>query len=474
MRQLSVLLLLLCTRLALAQTPPPTTLPPAPQPAQPSTQAPQLSPQAAYDEAMRPLDITRRSVKNWSDAELAALAAGMKQASDSCTARTPDQFTGEDLLAYARLCTLGQQWDLVRQAATNYLIARSAATPAEKLTGFPNLATAFEYEILASLRLDDPVNAFGTAQTMLRTVPYNDLVSDATNATIHYVQMIHTDQALNLLNQRQPILLSLLRAHTAPSSALASSVHPPLPLYTLYADAIALPAMQQFANRPRDAADSFAELESALPASLSADDAILTAQSRHQYQLLGSPLPDIATFADLLNPSSVPTRALDKKPGSATVLFLFPDWCAQCVGMGKQFTTTAIRLNQLDARFYALLAQANQPPPTLKAAPKSASRTAAPHSTKPAAAGAATQPADPQTAPKPTAAELLAGTPTLVVPNQTLTSFVATDFPLIVVADHSGIVRSIQVAPENALVADSLIDQIVDRVIEQWPPPQSK
>jgi hypothetical protein len=142
--------------------------------------------------------------------------------------------------------------------------------------------------------------------------------------------------------------------------------------------------------------------------------------------------------------------------------------------MGKQFTTTAIRLNQLEARFYALLAQANQPPPTLKAAPKSASRTAAPHSTKPAAAGAATQPADPQTAPKPTAAELLAGTPTLVVPNQTLTSFVATDFPLIVVADHSGIVRSIQVAPENALVADSLIDQIVDRVIEQWPPPQSK
>jgi hypothetical protein len=423
---------------------------------------------------MRPLDITRRSFNNWSDAELAAFAAGMKQASDSCIARTPDQFTGEELLDYARLCTLGQQWDLVRRAATNYLIAQSAATPAEKLTGFPNLATAFEYEILASLRLDDPVSAFGTAQTMLRTVPYDDLASDATNATIHYVQMIHTDQVLNLLNQRQPILLSLLRAHTPPSPATASSVHPPLPLYTLYADAIALPAMQQFANRPRDAAASFAELEAALPASLSADDAILTAQSRRQYQLLGSPLPDIATFADLLNPSSVPTRALDKQFGSATVLFLFPDWCAQCVDMGKQFTSTAIRLNQQNARFYALLAQANQPPPTLKAAPKPAASAAAQHSTKPAAANAATRHVDPESTPKPTAAELLAGTPTLVVPNQTLTAFVATDFPLIVVADHSGIVRNIQVAPENALVADSLIDQIVDRVIEQWPPPQSK
>jgi hypothetical protein len=423
---------------------------------------------------MRPLFITRRSFNNWSDAELASFTAGMKQAGDSCLARTPDQFTGEELLDYARLCTLGQQWELVRRAATNYLIAQSLATPADKLTGFPSLAAAFDYVVQASLRLDNPVNAFGTAQTMLRTVPYDDLASDATNATIRYVQMIHTDQALNLLNQRQPILLALLRAHAPPSSAIAASARPPLPLYTLYADAIALPAMQQFANRPKDAAASFAELQAALPASLSADDAILTAESRRQYQLLGSPLPDIPTFADLLNPSSVPTRALDKQPGAATVLFLFPDWCAQCVDMGKQFTSTAIRLNRQDARFYALLAQANQPPPTPKATPKPAFRPAAPHGTKPAAANAAAQHVDPQSIPKPTAAELLAGTPTLVVPNQTLTAFVATDFPLIVVADHSGIVRCIRVAPENALVPDGLIDQIVDRVIEQWPPPQSK
>ena len=53
---------------------------------------------------------------------------------------------------------------------------------------------------------------------------------------------------------------------------------------------------------------------------------------------------------------------------------------------------------------------------------------------------------------KTTAAALLVGTPTFVVPTQTLNSFAATDFPLIVVTDHNGIIRSVQVAPDNAMV----------------------
>jgi hypothetical protein len=52
---------------------------------------------------MRPLEITRRAITNWSDAETAALAMAVKQATEACIARTPDQFTGDDLIAYARL-----------------------------------------------------------------------------------------------------------------------------------------------------------------------------------------------------------------------------------------------------------------------------------------------------------------------------------------------------------------------------------
>src|ERR1039458_8902584 len=91
MRRHFVLLLLLYRWPASAQQTPQS---PTPSPAP----ALQLSPQAAYDEAIHPLDIVRSNAQNWSDSELAALAVAQDIAKTSCLARTPDQFTGEDLL----------------------------------------------------------------------------------------------------------------------------------------------------------------------------------------------------------------------------------------------------------------------------------------------------------------------------------------------------------------------------------------
>src|SRR5450631_524896 len=147
MRWLSVLLLSIPLRVADAQVVSQPTPQPMPVNSQPALQ---LSPQAAYDQAARPLDITRRPVENWSDVEQAALKVATAQAKDACLTRSPYQFKGEDLLAYARLCAFAQQWEPVQQAATSYLIAQGAATPAEQATGFPNLSLAFDYEVQAS------------------------------------------------------------------------------------------------------------------------------------------------------------------------------------------------------------------------------------------------------------------------------------------------------------------------------------
>ena len=49
---------------------------------------------------MRPFDITRNAISNWSDSELNALAVAIKQATDACRDRTPEQFSGDDLIAY--------------------------------------------------------------------------------------------------------------------------------------------------------------------------------------------------------------------------------------------------------------------------------------------------------------------------------------------------------------------------------------
>jgi hypothetical protein len=75
---------------------------------------------------MRPLEITRRAITNWSDAETTALAIAVKRATEACSARTPSQFTGDDLIAYARLCALGQQWPTVLMSATSYITSTDA------------------------------------------------------------------------------------------------------------------------------------------------------------------------------------------------------------------------------------------------------------------------------------------------------------------------------------------------------------
>lgn len=478
MRWHSALLLLLCVHLASGQS----AAPPAPSTAPQA--APQLSPQAAYDEAVRPLDIVRRASVNWSDVELAALDVAIGEAKGACMARKPGQFAGEDLIAYARLCTLAQMWPQVQSAGTNYLVAYNAASPADRQTGFPNLSMAFDYVVQASLHQNNATNAFGTAQAMLRTVPYDDLASDAVNATVRYVQLVHTDQALVLLKQRQPQLLALIKACATPAVPVTSPpVQPqrtPMSIHALYSDAIALPAMLQFADQPEDAASSIAELDAALPTTLSPDDAILTAASRRQYHLLGSPLPRIAASAWLLDRAFALPHDLNTKYGSASVFLLFPDWCAQCVAMSPQFFGAVTRFNTSAVYFYALLAQADPKPPRPLDAPSLTPKPLAQSAAKiarPATPGGA-KPELPhvemQVAAKPVPAQLLMGTPTLIVPPETLNTFVATDFPLLIATDHNGIVRYIQTAPDNALVPGGLAEQIVDRITDQWPPRPNK
>ena len=85
-----------------------TVLLPAAILSQTSIPATQLSPKAAYDDAIHPLELTRHSVSNWSDTEVAALTVSMAHAKVDCAARDPKKFVGSDLIDFAKLCCLGQ------------------------------------------------------------------------------------------------------------------------------------------------------------------------------------------------------------------------------------------------------------------------------------------------------------------------------------------------------------------------------
>jgi hypothetical protein len=122
-----------------------------------------------------------------------------------------------------------------------------------------------------------------------------------------------------------------------------------------------------------------------------------------------------------------------------------------------------------------LLAQAAAPPVAKPPPSKPALKVPAPGASKdgkPAAGQASkseTAHVDIQMNVKPTAAMLLSGTPTLAVPNETLNAFVATDFPLLIVTDHDGIVRAIVTAPENALEPEGLTELLAQHVVDHWP-----
>ena len=115
----SVFATTICISPLRAQTPPPIA-------------PPQLSPKAAYADAMQPLETTRAQVANWSDAEIAALKVSVTRAAANCQARHPDDFNGDALIDLAKLCALGQSWSAVVQTTTRYINAMDNPKPQPK------------------------------------------------------------------------------------------------------------------------------------------------------------------------------------------------------------------------------------------------------------------------------------------------------------------------------------------------------
>jgi len=472
MRRLSTLLL--CLRIASAQTP---AAPPQPL----------LSPQAAYDQASAPVDIVHRDLANWSETETASLKVAVAQAKDACLARASQTFTGDDLIAYARLCALGKQWPNTYTAATTYINSKDAQKP--------QLAMAYTFEVQADLNMEKWKAAASTCFAMMRAVPYGPLTDEVTTTTATFLQFAYLGDALDLLAQRQPHLLSLLRAAqsiSAPGPSGSQTAQPaqpaapqPIPLHTLFEHALDFAALQLYNVQPERAAAALADIDQAMPATMPSDEAILIAADRRQYALLGTHFPDLPGAVSLLLTSETPLR--QPKFGAASVFLLFPPWCAQCIRQAQQIVPALVRAALLHGPgngvyIYALLADAPAPAALKPAKPApTPAHTHRPGQPEPPSQNAASQSAPSQDAthvtvslvepPPPSAEEQLRRTPTLVVDPSTLAEFNASDFPFLIATDHDGIIRlMVRGAPSNALVQDGPIQQITDTVLDNWPP----
>jgi hypothetical protein len=431
---LLTLLLLPCT--TLSQTPTPTP--------------PQLSPKAAYDDAVHPLELTRRSISNWSATEVSALTVAMTNATRECAARDPKAFTGADLIDLAKLCALGQNFPAVIETATRYIAADAPK---------PQLTSAYAALIDAQLHLKDETTAFNSAQAMLAAVPYDTLTAETLDEAINFTQFVYTSDALTLALARQPHLLAVLTTTAAatPPAPSYPGAEPPQSLHDLYADGIALAALQQLDKAPPASITStLTALNAALPATLTPDDAIPIALALRRYALLGQPLPDLAHPTHPTDPDKpvaltsldIPSKRPDlPAPNAITALLLFPDWCAQCIRMATKLPPTVFTVAGHEAYLYGLLAQTvpPNPPPTT-----------------PTALAAITA-AD--------AANYLRGTPTLIVDPSFLDQFAVNDLPFLIITDTQGILRVLQPVSDDSINPGGTIDAAIAHVGALWPSP---
>ncbi len=420
--------------------------------AQNPTPTPQLSPKAAYDNAIHPLEITRNSMSNWSDTEIAAFELSVDRANAECAARNPASYTGANLIDIGKLCALGQNYPAVIEASSLYIAADAPK---------PQLAQAYARLIDAQLHIKDEPAAFHSAQAMLLAVPCDTLTAEAINEAINFMQFVYTPDALTLALTREPRLLALMAAtahatHSTLTTPAYPNAEPAQSLHDLYADGVGLAALQQLAKAPpASIAATLNALDAVLPSTLSPDDAIPIELTRRRYALLGQPLPDLdhpTHPADPRKPVHLTTldigRRLPQIPArnAITALLLFPDWCAACVRMDTKAPRTVFTVAGHEAYIYGLLAQTVPPNP-----PRTRPTTVA-----------AIAAAD--------AANYLRGTPTLIVDPSFLDQFAVDAVPVLIVTDAQGIVRVVQPVSDDAINPGGTIDSAIAYVGASWPP----
>jgi hypothetical protein len=201
----------------------------------------------------------------------------------------------------------------------------------------------------------------------------------------------------------------------------------------LYGEGLELAYLEQYAGRQNEAQQAVKALDLAL-AKLPTDTVDNQAgidRAREQYALLGEKLPHVAILR-YAAPGS-PRPRINPNYGSATVLLVFPEWCAQCRRMMQPLNNFLLRNNADEIHAYGLLAMD--------------------------ADEAATDPFQDDKF------QDLLHTPTLTTPLSTLETFGAVNFPFVVVADGAGRIRFLGTVAVNAFDAGGYVEQFIEKSI---------
>jgi hypothetical protein len=400
-------------------TPAPST--PSAAPAQAAADAPKPHPGDLYKQAMQPLDVVRSSLDNWSDAELGALAEGIRQARQECGQASPDDYTEDDLYDLARLCALGQDWNTTLSIAQKYLASDGRAQRAHR-------ARVYAMAVNALIQTRGLAQAVGVTREMLSRLPFDAVVAESASYLTTYLEHSLDPAAVELANEQHPLLIDALGKGVPLLEINGSDA---TNIGELYENAMQLAFLERYAGQDEAAAAAVADAKAALAklTAVSAEDQRLIQAVDTRYGLLGEQVPTIEVAKFMV---ATTTRAkILHDDQLATVYALFPQWCPQCRRMMKPMAVLAHPPAGAKFLAYGLMMQGTRAPGEL--------------------------------VPAEDTFKDLQGTLTMLVPQATASAFGATTFPLGVVADKAGKIRYIGTLTTNAFDERGFIEQVVKR-----------
>ncbi|HTW81244.1 MAG TPA: hypothetical protein VME23_16980 [Terracidiphilus sp.] len=402
-----------------------------------------LTPGEIYKQAMHPLDVVRSEIGNWSDPELQAFGVGVKMARGACDAANPETYKGDDLYDLARLCALGQDWNQAYVVAQDYIAALDTT----------HRSQAYAISVSALVHIHDIDTAVATARTMLRSLPYDAEVAYSIRSLKDYLEQSGNPATMMLAEQEHPAIIDALKQGVPLKADHSEAV---MGIGALFESGMELAFYERFAGDDKSAGATVADLEDALgtKAQFSGADWEQISRVRAEYSLIGWRLPQIAIEQSLETKAArVPTPAgATRAPhapalrqtaattptvngpdfGAATVLVLFPDWCAQCRAMMKTVTEFATLNAQTPIHAWGLMyadAAQNASDPGVEANTKE-----------------------------------LEGTNTLIVSAATAAQFAPIDLPLAIVVDQAGVVRFIGAIPTDSFNGNGYMERIIVRM----------
>jgi hypothetical protein len=375
------------------------------------------TPGEIYKAAMRPLDMVRSSLDNWSDAELGALTVGIGKAHDACEAAKPADYSGNDLYDLARLCALGQDWSDANAAALAYIASKQETHQAQ----------AYALSVNALVHMNAIDLALETTREMLGRSPYDAEVAYAVRYMKDELEQASNAGALKLASEEHGAIVEALKKD-APLKAVSGDAV--MSVGALYESAMELAFWEKYAGDDAGASAIAADVNQAVgrDAALSGEDAARIAAARLRYGLLGERLPEVPVVRGLESASGRTPRVV-KTDAPLTVLLLFPDWCGGCRKMMKPLTEFVKANIKTPIHAYGLVFEDDS--------------------------------VVPEQAGHDEFLKEMKGTSTLVVPATTAQALGADDYPLGIVMDGQGRVRFIGVLPGDAFKKDGYVEKMI-------------